>query len=254
MNSNNSNRPRNVPTLRLHWDFLPPGDAHNRCDASAANWKRPQKNLVRDFCVLTSVGHLAFACSEMKNSYIIEAEYMDFPDPLECLIDEPWMREAFHFDYGVPDEAVKTCKHQCKNKRTCKHDCCKKDRLLPHVIVTIQDRDKSHVFFCFFVFVFFVFFCFCLFVYLFICVPSFFKSISTTEHSLWLDTEVRARDDLDSLDEDSFWDSDNRRRYHAVSLSRISQLNVDDEEIYYYDDLSAIDDAENNHDGDFIDY
>ena len=93
----------------------------------------------------------------MKNSYIIEAEFMDFPDPLECLIDEPWMREAFHFDYGVPGEAWKTCKHRCKNKAKCQHDCCKRDRLLPCVIVTIQDRDKSHVF------------CFCFVVFFFVC-------------------------------------------------------------------------------------
>ena len=71
---------------------------------------------------------------------------------------------------------------------------------------------------------------------------------------MWLDTEVRARADLDSLDEDSFWDSENRRRYHAVSGARISQLNADDEEIYDYEDQSAIDNADNYNDGDFIDF
>jgi hypothetical protein len=132
--------------LRLHWDFLPPGDAHNRCDAAAANWKRPQKKLVKEFAVLTSVGHLAFACSEMKNSYLIEAAYADFPDPLECLIDEPWMREAFHFEYGEPGELPKTCKHQCQNKQSCTHACCKKNVQMPCVWITIQDRAGRYIF------------------------------------------------------------------------------------------------------------
>lgn len=134
-------------SFRIHWDFLPPGDAHNRCDAAAANWKRPQKKLIRDFCVLTTVGHLAFACSNLKNSYMIEAEYQQFPEPLDCLYEEPWMQSAFHFEYGVPFTAVKTCECRCKNKRSCLHRCCKQSPLLPCVSISIRDREGKYVFF-----------------------------------------------------------------------------------------------------------
>lgn len=131
---------KKAQSFKLHWDFLPPGDAHNRCDAAAAHWKRPQKKLICDFCVLTTVGHLAFACSELKNCYIIEAECEHFPDPLECVIEESWMREAFHFEYGVPGKELKECHHACKNKKSCLHNCCKNAKLLPNVWITISDR------------------------------------------------------------------------------------------------------------------
>lgn len=145
-NNNNNNRRALPPKeCRIHWDFLPPGDAHNRCDAAAANWKRPQKKLIRDFCVLTTVGHLAFACANLRNCYMIEAEYKQFPDPLDCVNEEPWMRNAFHFDYGVPFKDVKTCDCRCKKKLSCRHQCCKKSDLLPCVNITIQDRDGVYV-------------------------------------------------------------------------------------------------------------
>jgi hypothetical protein len=141
------------PNLRIHWDFLPPGDAHNRCDAAAAHWKRPQKKLIRDFAVLTTVGHLAFACASLKNCYLIEAECANFPDPLECLIDEPWMREAFHFDYGVPFTDTKYCAHGNKLN----YQCCKKEpRVLPCVQIITGDREHEYVFFFFFFFFFFL--------------------------------------------------------------------------------------------------
>lgn len=145
-NNNNNNSARKKmsnkqPKLRLHWDFLPPGDAHNRCDGAAAHWKRPQKQLVRDFAVLTTIGHLAFACTRLKNCYLIEAECHKFPDPLETVIEEPWMREAFHFEYGVPATAVKYCGHQNKMKYAC---CKKAPKLLPFVTITIEDREHVY--------------------------------------------------------------------------------------------------------------
>jgi hypothetical protein len=70
---------------------------------------------------------------------------------------------------------------------------------------------------------------------------------------LWLDTEVREREELDSLEEDSFWNSDNRRHYHAVKGARVSQIHADNEAIYEYDDES--DDGEGFYgaDDDYID-
>lgn len=155
--NSNSSRKSIHPSPTIVWDFLPPGDAHNRCDAAAAHWKRPMKKLVRDFTVLTSVGHLAFACCEMRNSYLIEAEYTQFPDPLDCLIEEPWMRDAFRFEYGTPYEDFKYCKHitegKCKltksksKKPQCNHQCCNKNPIeLPCVDVTIQDRDLKYAY------------------------------------------------------------------------------------------------------------
>jgi hypothetical protein len=146
--------------MRVHWDFLPPGDAHNRCDAAAAHWKRPQKKLIRDFAVLTTVGHLAFACTTLKNCYLIEAECTKFPDPLECLNDEPWMREAFHFDYGVPFTDTKYCAHENKLK----YQCCKKaPKLLPCVSIMVADREHTYVFL---IYVIVYYFSLCLFIYL----------------------------------------------------------------------------------------
>ena len=139
--NNNNNNMQVEPSLRIHWDFLPPGDAHNRCDAAAAHWKTPQKKLIRDFSVLTTVGHLAFACASIKNCYLIEAECTKFPDPLECLIDEPWMRDAFHFDYGVPNTDTKYCAHENKMN----YPCCKKEpKALPYVTILVADRKHEY--------------------------------------------------------------------------------------------------------------
>jgi hypothetical protein len=160
-NNNNNNNMQVEPNLRIHWDFLPPGDAHNRCDAAAAHWKRPQKKLIRDFSVLTTVGHLAFACASLKNCYLIEAECAKFPDALECLVDEPWMREAFHFDYGVPFTDTKYCGHQNKAN----YQCCKqKPKVLPCVAILIADREHECVHLINYLFMYFIY----LFIYLFI--------------------------------------------------------------------------------------
>lgn len=102
---------------------------------------------MRDYCVLTSVGHLAFACAEMRNCYMIEADWPGLPDPLDCLIEETWMRDAFHFEYGTPREDYKYCKHvtsgTCKGR--CNHACCNKVApLLPCVDITIEDRDQAY--------------------------------------------------------------------------------------------------------------
>lgn len=61
------------------------------------------------------------------------------------------------------------------------------------------------------------------------------------------------REELNSLEEDSFWDSENRRHFHAVKGARVSKLNADDEEIYDYDDESDGGDAFYDPEDDYID-
>lgn len=60
---------------------------------------------------------------------------------------------------------------------------------------------------------------------------------SSTTHTLWIDTVTKKKNatDLDSLEEDSCWDSIGRRKYHAISGARVSKINQDDEEIYDYE-------------------
>ena len=200
------------PNLRVHWDFLPPGDAHNRCDAAAAHWKRPQKKLIRDFSVLTTVGHLAFACASLKNCYLIEAECAKFPDPLECVVEEPWMRDAFHFDYGLPFTDTKYCAHENKMN----YACCKKGPLeLPCVSMIVANREHEYVPLNFAVF--------------------FPLVIRLSQHILWLNEEQKRDDELDSLEENAFWDSPSRRRYHAISGPRVSQLSTESRKIYEFE-------------------
>lgn len=234
-NGNNNNSPNiRQLELRIHWDFLPPGDAHNRCDGAAAHWKQPQKKLVRDFAVLTTVGHLAFACARLKNCYLIEAECDNFPDPLECVIEEPWMREAFHFDYGVPETAMKQCGHQNKKNYAC---CKKTPKLLPCVMITIEDREHVYKFFTIF------------FSYVF---TTLFIGDRATDHTLWLDEEQKRDDELDSLVENEFWDSPSRRRYHSVQGPRISQLSRECTKIYDYENNDDEYDEEYYIDDDYI--
>jgi hypothetical protein len=217
-NNNNSSNMEVEPFLRIHWDYLPPGDAHNRCDGAAAHWKRPQKKLIRDFAVLTTVGHLAFACASLKNCYLIEAECTKFPDPLACLIDEPWMQESFHFDYGVPFTDTRYCAHQNKLKYAC---CKKTPKLLPCVTVLVADREHN-----------------------------------LSQHVLWLDEEQKHDDELDSLDETEFWSSPSRRRYHSITGPRVSQLSAASRNIYEYENKDDVfDDSSDSQDSgdDFVD-
>jgi hypothetical protein len=227
-NNNNSNL-RVEPHLRIHWDYLPPGDAHNRCDGAAAHWKRPQKKLIRDFAVLTTVGHLAFACASLKNCYLIEAECAFFPDPLEVLIEEPWMREAFHFDYGVPFADTKYCAHQNKLN----YACCKKEpKHLPCVTILTANRDYQYIPYLL------TFFSHSILISII-----FILMIRLSQHILWLDEEQKRDDELDSLEENDFWDSPSRRRYYSISGPRISQLSAESRKIYEYE----------NNDDDFVD-
>ena len=54
---------------------------------------------------------------------------------------------------------------------------------------------------------------------------------------MWLDESVSRKQtvELESLEEDEFWNSASRRKYHTISGARVSRINKDDEEIYTYD-------------------
>ena len=52
---------------------------------------------------------------------------------------------------------------------------------------------------------------------------------------LWLDNDIPSPGELQPLQEDAFWASPTRARYHAINGPRISSLNTDDQVIYDYD-------------------
>jgi hypothetical protein len=53
---------------------------------------------------------------------------------------------------------------------------------------------------------------------------------------LWLDEEQKHDDDLDSLEENEYWNSPSRRRYYAISGPRVSQLSSENQKIYDYEE------------------
>lgn len=59
--------------------------------------------------------------------------------------------------------------------------------------------------------------------------------IRLSQHTLWLDEEQKPDAELDSLDENVFWDSPSRRRYHAITGPRVSQLSAGSRKIYDYE-------------------
>jgi len=61
------------------WDFLAPNRAHNRCDAAAGHIKVALNKYIRNFYILSDVTHLAFACSKLVNTLMIEAKFSKFP-------------------------------------------------------------------------------------------------------------------------------------------------------------------------------
>lgn len=202
------------PSIVIEWDFLPPGDAHNRADAAAAHFKRPQKKLIQNFCLLSTPGHLAFACSELNNFYMIEADYKNFPEKDDVIIEEPWMRESFHFKYGDPYVGGKECNHLCKDKAACRHPCCKP---VSQSCVDLQVSDR--------------------------------KGVCTTRKLVLNDAPRTKVGGYESLEEDSFWNSSTRLAYHSISSPRVSKLNTSNN--YEYDDVSDYDGDLS--DGDFID-
>lgn len=132
------------PSFRIHWNFLPPRDAHNRADAAAAHWKRAHVRLLRNYCIVNSLGHLAFSCSRLSRAYLIEAVFADFPEPPSVHVndDNRFMRNAYTFSYSNPYVAPIICKHLCSDKASCGHICCK-ENLHTLVDLTVTFRDGS---------------------------------------------------------------------------------------------------------------
>lgn len=81
-----------------------------------------------------------------------------------------------------------------------------------------------------------------------------FFIVRSSDHKLWLKADARADNELDSLDEDPFWDTPTRRRYHAVSGARVSTLNAEDEDIYDYDANAEEEEELAGSEDDYIDF
>jgi hypothetical protein len=67
----------------LQWKFLAPFRAHNRCDSAAAMLKIRVNTFIRSSCLMTSLAHIAFACADLKNTYIIKVDTVGFNDLLK---------------------------------------------------------------------------------------------------------------------------------------------------------------------------
>jgi hypothetical protein len=52
---------------------------------------------------------------------------------------------------------------------------------------------------------------------------------------LWLDEEQKHDDELESLEENEFWDSPSRRRYYSITGPRVSQLSAASRKIYEFE-------------------
>ena len=71
---------------------------------------------------------------------------------------------------------------------------------------------------------------------------------------LWLDNEVPASGELEPLQEDAFWGSPTRKRFHAISGPRVSTLNTEDQILYDYNVESDTDDEINQSEDDYVDF
>ena len=91
--------------------------------------------------------------------------------------------------------------------------------------------------------------------FFFFFVPVFRDSIvRSSEHTLWTDEAVADPRELPPLQECPFWGSPTRKRYHAISVPRVSALNTQDEDIYDYNVESDLNDDIANSEDDYDDY
>ncbi len=101
---------------------MAPNRAHNRCDGAAAHLKQKINSFIKDYYSLSQISHLAFAASNLKNSYFIEVT--EFPVVIECSADDTFMRESFKFEYAKPELRLNKCGHACYGT-DCGHvGCC----------------------------------------------------------------------------------------------------------------------------------
>jgi hypothetical protein len=129
--------------VKLTWDFLAPSRAHNKADSAAAYLKGAIKRHVDNFYLLSRVTHLAFACSRLKNTFLIEADFEAFPEVENAapMADIRFMRDAFSFQYQPQILQVMKCKHTCKKK--CIHKCCKNPPTCWVSSVTVIQRNGT---------------------------------------------------------------------------------------------------------------
>lgn len=111
----------------FEWQFLAPRRGHNRADAAAAHVKVAMDRSIQEFNVLSNVSHIAFACSKLTNTLLIEAKFAEFPEPTAVSLagGETFMRDCFGVLYGEPKVETIQCNHNCRNKLQCLHPCCK---------------------------------------------------------------------------------------------------------------------------------
>lgn len=118
------------------YDFLAPNRAHNKCDAAAATIKKKLGTSAKNFDLLSDVTHIAFATSELKNTYLLEVDIDELPDVIESAPDERFMRDAFHFEYHNPVTGV----HRCHKNNNC--NC---NNIEPTEMVTMDVVDRNGV-------------------------------------------------------------------------------------------------------------
>lgn len=118
---------------KLTYDCLAPNRAHNRCDAAAAMVKKKLNTSAKNFELLSDVTHIAFATSELKNTYLIEVDIENLPEVIDSTPDERFMRDAFHFEYDEPATKI----HQCQHKNNCN---CNNAEPTEKVAMKVTDR------------------------------------------------------------------------------------------------------------------
>ena len=88
--------------------------------------ERKTNEYTRNFFVIDDIRHVAFACGNLKNTHVFEADVFDFEQLSQTApLDETFVRKSFEFAYGEPKEEIATCGHTGKKcmSQTCNHDC-----------------------------------------------------------------------------------------------------------------------------------
>ncbi len=133
--------------VNLTWDFLAPNRAHNKADSAAAYLKGAITRHVKNYYLLSQVTHLAFACSRLKNTFVIEANFKEFPEVEDAVPESPFMRQSFSFKYQPHTLEIVNCKHNCKDKKKCTHKCCTHPPTRKTATLEILQRDgNTHLF------------------------------------------------------------------------------------------------------------
>lgn len=193
--------------VKLTWDFLAPNKAHNKADSAAAYLKGSITRHVKNFYLLSQVTHLAFACSRLRNTYLIEATFQDFPQVETAVPEDSFMRDAFSFQYRPYSYQTIKCKHKCKKSN---HRCCISPPTCKVAEITIFKRD------------------------------------GTTEVQKLIGKDIE-NTNFQPLEENSFWASQDRQAVlKPLTPVRFSQTQLDENFDYdvFHDDPSFLSDDE----------